>query len=66
MASREHFGGPVTGVACPLCSSRSYTIVSRRDPGRGLVQTLYRCEGCKSYFGDPKQSAPGADDEPSD
>jgi hypothetical protein len=56
MVSRPRFSGPVAELACPLCASRSYTIVARRDPKRGLIQTLYRCEGCKSYFGDPGQT----------
>ncbi len=55
MVSRERFSGPVPGLACPLCLSRSYTVVAGRDPKRGLVQSVYRCEGCKSYFGDLRE-----------
>ena len=55
MASRERFSGPGE-VACPMCLSRSYTIVACRDAKRGLIQSIYRCEGCKSYFGDPREA----------
>lgn len=63
MASRERFTGPVTDIACPMCMSKSYTIIARRDPKRRLVQSIYRCEGCKSYFGDPREA--GGRQEPS-
>lgn len=56
MASRERFGGPVTGIACPMCMSGSYTVVARRDLKLGLLQSIYRCEGCKSFFGDPREA----------
>jgi hypothetical protein len=58
MAPRERFGAQVAGLACPVCMSKSYTVVARRDPKRGLMQSIYRCEGCKSFFGD---SAEGSD-----
>jgi hypothetical protein len=57
MASRQRFTGSVAELACPLCLVRSYIIVARRDAKRGLRQSIYRCEGCKSYFGDPREAA---------
>ncbi|HZR69063.1 MAG TPA: hypothetical protein VFB01_08395 [Burkholderiales bacterium] len=65
MVSRERFAGPVAGIACPLCLSRSHAVVTRRDPMRGLMQTIYRCEDCKSYFGDPSEAADAKPAEPS-
>jgi DNA-directed RNA polymerase subunit RPC12/RpoP len=58
---RERFSG-TPGVACPLCLSKNATRVTARDPKRGLMQTIYRCGDCKSYFGDLRetQSAPRA------
>lgn len=53
MISRERFSGPTAGISCPLCASSGYTIVTRRDPKRGLIQNIYRCEACRSYFGHP-------------
>ena len=60
MVSRERFAGPVAGIVCPLCLSKSHTVVTRRDPKVGLRQTIYRCEDCKSYFGDPREAADSA------
>jgi hypothetical protein len=57
MALRERFSGSASGVACPLCLSKSCAVVACRDPSRGLIQTIYRCEGCKSFFGDPGDAA---------
>jgi hypothetical protein len=56
MVSRQRFGGPSAGISCPLCASGSCTIVTRRDPTRGLLQDIYRCEACKSFFGDPGEA----------
>ena len=61
MAPRERLGAPVDALACPVCMSKSYTVVARRDPKRGLMQNIYRCEGCKSFFGD---SAEASDEKP--
>jgi transposase-like protein len=61
MAPREHFTGPVPGLACPLCLSTNYTLVAARDPKRGIAQTVYRCGDCKSYFGDAREPEAGAD-----
>jgi len=55
MAPRELFSAPVPGLVCPLCASKSYARVAARDPERGVLQTVYRCEGCKSYFGDARE-----------
>jgi DNA-directed RNA polymerase subunit RPC12/RpoP len=54
---RERFSSPAPGVACPLCLSKSFTIVTARDLKRGLTQSIYRCGECKSYFGDPGEAA---------
>lgn len=61
MKPRERFSG-TPGLACPLCLSKSATLIAARDPERGLMQTIYRCGDCKSYFGDPgeTQSEPRA------
>jgi len=56
MVSSESFSNTVPGLACPLCLSRNYTLVAKRDAKRGLIQTIYRCEGCKSFFGDARES----------
>jgi hypothetical protein len=56
MVSRPRFSGPAAGISCPLCMSGSYTIVARRDPKRGLMQNIYRCEACKSHFGHPGET----------
>jgi hypothetical protein len=55
MAPRELFGKPVKGLLCPLCLSRSYTVVAERDPKRGILQTVYLCSDCRSYFGDVRE-----------
>jgi hypothetical protein len=55
MTPREPFSAPVPGLVCPLCASKSYTRVAARDPERGVLQTVYLCEGCKSYFGDSRE-----------
>jgi hypothetical protein len=61
---RESFTPDVPGLACPLCLSRHYLLIAKRDPGRGLLQSIYRCEGCRSYFGDAREleaeDGPGA------
>jgi len=62
MAPREPFTGPVPGLLCPLCLSTSYTLVAEPDPKRGIVQTVYRCGDCKSYFGDAREGRAGNDD----
>jgi DNA-directed RNA polymerase subunit RPC12/RpoP len=58
MKPRERFSGPVPGLACPLCLSKRYTLVTDRDPTRGLIQSIYRCADCKSYFGDTREGSP--------
>ena len=60
MAPREPFTGRVPGLCCPLCLSGNYTVVAERDPRRGIVQTVYRCADCKSYFGDGRETDAGA------
>jgi transposase-like protein len=59
MAPREPFGTPVPGLVCPLCLSKSYTLVTERDVQRGILQKVYRCGDCKSYFGDARERAAG-------
>ncbi len=54
MAPRELFHKPVGGLLCPLCLSRNYTLVAGRDPTRGILQTVYLCSDCRSYFGDAR------------
>ena len=55
MAPREPFSTPSQGLACPLCLSQNYTLVAERDRQRGMLQKVYRCDDCKSYFGDPRE-----------
>jgi hypothetical protein len=52
MAPREAFNDPVQGLHCPLCLSRNYTLVAGRDTERGILQKVYLCGDCRSYFGD--------------
>jgi hypothetical protein len=59
MAPREPFTSPVLGLSCPLCLSRNYTLVTERDPKRDIVQKVYLCGDCKSYFGDARERAGG-------
>ena len=55
MAPRELFGKPVQGLFCPLCTSPNYTLVAERDAERGILQTVFLCGDCRSYFGDSRQ-----------
>jgi uncharacterized protein YlaI len=55
MAPRELFNKPVTGLLCPLCLSRNYTLVTQRDRKSGILQTVYLCSDCRSYFGDVRE-----------
>jgi uncharacterized protein YlaI len=55
MAPKEAFNKPVEGLLCPLCLSRNYTLVARRDAARGILQTVYLCSDCRSYFGDARE-----------
>ena len=63
MAPREAMNKPVQGLLCPLCLSRNYTLVAQRDPKRGILQTVYLCSDCRSYFGDSRDFD-GRDGEP--
>jgi hypothetical protein len=60
VAPRQPFTGPVPGLVCPLCLSGNYALVATRDPKRGIVQTVYRCGDCTSYFGDAREPGAGA------
>jgi len=55
MAPRELFNKPVQGLLCPLCLSHNYSFVAQRDPDRGILQTVYLCGDCRSYFGDARE-----------
>lgn len=55
MAPRELFSQPVNGLLCPLCLSNGYSLVARRNPKRGILQTVYLCNDCRSYFGDVRE-----------
>jgi len=64
MAPREPFISPVPGLLCPLCLSKNYSLIARRDPKRDILQTVYLCGDCRSYFGDVREfDAGGAADE---
>jgi len=56
MAPRERFNDVVPGLVCPLCLSKSFTLVTEPDPKRGIMQRVYRCADCKSYFGDAREA----------
>jgi hypothetical protein len=55
MAPSELFSKTVDGVLCPLCLSKNYTLIARREPQRGILQTVYLCGDCRSYFGDARE-----------
>jgi hypothetical protein len=55
MAPSESFSKTVQGVLCPLCLSKNYALIARREPQRGVLQTVYLCGDCRSYFGDPRE-----------
>ena len=55
MAPRELFSQPVQGLLCPLCLSHTYSLIARREPKRGILQTVYLCGDCRSYFGDARE-----------
>jgi hypothetical protein len=55
MVHRESFNKPVAGLLCPLCLSKNYSLVAKRDPEHGIRQTVYLCADCRSYFGDARE-----------
>jgi hypothetical protein len=55
MAPREPFTHTVPGLVCPLCLCGHYTLIAGQDRRRGLLQNIYLCGGCKSFFGDSRQ-----------
>ena len=55
MAPKEAFNKTVPGLLCPLCLSKNYTLVAHRDAKRGILQTVYLCSDCRSYFGDQRE-----------
>jgi transposase-like protein len=62
MTPREPFTSPVPGLVCPLCLSKSYTVIARRDPERGIPRSVYVCGDCKSHFGDAREGRDEGDE----